>query len=205
MASSGSRARPSPSSSPAIRTEPRTARRPSAWSTSARGGNRLRRQRPGPHRHPDGLRAPPRRIRRGTAVLVLTLRNAAVLARQVSTLHHLSGGRLALGVSLGGRPEEYLALDVPMKRRVAVFRESVTVLRRLLARQPVDHQGQFFHLENATGRRGRSPRGSASTWRRASPSSCWACRRWTSRTSGGWPKRWRRWCEAPRLAMPTRC
>ena len=93
-----------------------------------------------------------RRIRLGTAVLVLTLRNAAVLARQVSTLHHLSGGRLALGVSLGGRPEEYLALDVPMKRRVAVFRESVTVLRRLLAGQPVDHQGQFFHLENATVR-----------------------------------------------------
>ena len=48
-----------------------------------------------------------RRIQLGTAVLVLTLRNAAVLARQVSTLHHLSGGRLALGVSLGGRPEEY--------------------------------------------------------------------------------------------------
>src|SRR3989442_8739978 len=39
-----------------------------------------------------------------------------------------------------------------MKRRVAVFRESVTVLRRLLAGQPVDHQGQFFHLENATVR-----------------------------------------------------
>ena len=48
-----------------------------------------------------------RRIQLGTAVLVLTLRNAAVLARQVYTLHHFSGGRLALGVSLGGRPEEY--------------------------------------------------------------------------------------------------
>ena len=90
-----------------------------------------------------------RRIELGTAVLVLTLRHAAVVARQVSTLHHLSGGRLALGVSLGGRPEEYLGLGVPMKRRVAVFRESVTVLRRLLAGQPVDYQGEFFRLENA--------------------------------------------------------
>jgi alkanesulfonate monooxygenase SsuD/methylene tetrahydromethanopterin reductase-like flavin-dependent oxidoreductase (luciferase family) len=93
-----------------------------------------------------------RRIQLGTAVLVLTLRHAAVLARQVSTLHHLSGGRLALGISLGGRPEEYLGLAVPMKRRVAVFRESVTVLRRLLAGQPVDHAGEFFRLENATVR-----------------------------------------------------
>jgi len=90
-----------------------------------------------------------RRIQLGTAVLVLTLRNAAVVARQVSTLHHLSGGRLALGVSLGGRPEEYLGLGVPMKRRVSLFRESVTVLRRLLAGQPVDLQGEFFRLENA--------------------------------------------------------
>ncbi len=90
-----------------------------------------------------------RRILLGTAVLVLTLRNDAVVARQVSTLHHLSGGRLTLGVSLGGRPEEYLGLGVPMKRRVSLFRESVTVLRRLLAGQPVDLQGEFFRLENA--------------------------------------------------------
>lgn len=93
-----------------------------------------------------------RRIQLGTAVLVLTLRNAAVVARQASTLHHLSGGRLALGVSLGGRPEEYGGVGVPMTRRVAVFRESLTVLRRLLAGRPVDHQGEFFRLESATVR-----------------------------------------------------
>ncbi|HYS18334.1 MAG TPA: LLM class flavin-dependent oxidoreductase [Candidatus Binatia bacterium] len=93
-----------------------------------------------------------RRIELGTAVLVLTLRHAAVVARQVSTLDHLSGGRLALGVSLGGRPEEYLGLGVPMEHRVAVFRESVTVVRRLLDGQPVSHRGRFFQLENATVR-----------------------------------------------------
>ena len=66
----------------------------------------------------------------GTAVLVVTLRAAAVVARQVSTLQHLSGGRVALGVSLGGRPEEYAAVGVPMNRRVTVFRESVAVIRQ---------------------------------------------------------------------------
>src|SRR5207247_5881735 len=88
-----------------------------------------------------------RRIELGTAVLVLTLRHAAVVARQVSTLHHLSGGRLALGVSLGGRPEEYVAVNVPMNRRVTVFQESVAVIRRLLTGEPVEQQGQFFRLE----------------------------------------------------------
>jgi probable F420-dependent oxidoreductase len=99
-----------------------------------------------------GAAASTRRIQLGTAVLVLTLRNAAVLARQVATLHHLSGGRLALGVSLGGRPEEYVAAGVPMARRVAVFRESLTVLRRLLAGEPVEHHGEFFRLQGATVR-----------------------------------------------------
>jgi alkanesulfonate monooxygenase SsuD/methylene tetrahydromethanopterin reductase-like flavin-dependent oxidoreductase (luciferase family) len=93
-----------------------------------------------------------RRVQVGTAVLLLNLRHAAVVARQVSTLSHLCGGRLAVGVSLGGRPDEYQALGVPMQKRVAVFRESLTVLRRLLTGQPVEHQGQFFQLQGATVR-----------------------------------------------------
>jgi alkanesulfonate monooxygenase SsuD/methylene tetrahydromethanopterin reductase-like flavin-dependent oxidoreductase (luciferase family) len=122
-----------------------------------------------------------RRIELGTAVLVLTLRNAAVLARQVSTLQHLSGGRLALGVSLGGRPEEYAAVGVPMARRVAVFRESVTVLRRLLAGEPVDHHGEFFRLEQATV---RPPRRFRSTWVGTPRERCAAPESWP--TAGSW-------------------
>jgi len=89
------------------------------------------------------------RIELGTAVLVVTLRAAAVVARQVSTLHHLSGGRVALGVSLGGRPEEYKAVGAAMNRRVTVFRENVDVIRRLLAGEPVDYRGQLIQLEKA--------------------------------------------------------
>ena len=93
-----------------------------------------------------------RRIELGTAVLVITLRAAAVVARQVSTLHHLSGGRVALGVSLGGRLEEYKAVGVPMNRRVTLFTESVAALRRLLAGEPVDYRGQLIQLEKAVVR-----------------------------------------------------
>ena len=90
-----------------------------------------------------------RRIELGTAVLVVTLRAAAVVARQVSTLHHLSGGRVALGVSLGGRPEEYKAVGAAMNRRVTVFRENVDVIRRLSAGEPVDYRGRLIQLEKA--------------------------------------------------------
>ena len=90
-----------------------------------------------------------RRLLLGTAVMVLNLRQAPVVARQVSTLHHLSGGRVALGVSLGGRAEEYQGLGLPMNRRVSLFRDSMVVLRELLAGEPVSHQGRFFPLEGA--------------------------------------------------------
>jgi alkanesulfonate monooxygenase SsuD/methylene tetrahydromethanopterin reductase-like flavin-dependent oxidoreductase (luciferase family) len=89
------------------------------------------------------------RLQLGTAVLVLTLRQAAVVARQVSTLHHLAAGRLALGVSLGGRPNEYQSLGVPMARRVTVFRESIQALRQLLSGQAVAYQGQYLQLADA--------------------------------------------------------
>jgi alkanesulfonate monooxygenase SsuD/methylene tetrahydromethanopterin reductase-like flavin-dependent oxidoreductase (luciferase family) len=89
------------------------------------------------------------RVQLGTAVLVLNLRHAPVVARQVSTLHHLSGGRVTLGVSIGGRPEEYQALGVPMHRRVGVFRDGLTALRGLLAGVPVTQTASFFPLEDA--------------------------------------------------------
>lgn len=90
-----------------------------------------------------------RTIRLGTAVMVVNLRQAPVVARQVSTLQHLSGGRVSLGISIGGRPEEYQALGVPMDRRVAVFRDSIDTLRQLLSGEPANRPGGFFPMADA--------------------------------------------------------
>ena len=89
------------------------------------------------------------RIQLGTAVTVLNLRQAPVLARQIATLQHLSGGRITLGVSIGGRPNEYQALKIPMERRVSVFKESLRVLRLLLAGETANFNGTFFDLSEA--------------------------------------------------------
>ena len=89
------------------------------------------------------------RVQLGTAVLVLALRNAPLLARQVSTLDYLSGGRLALGISVGGHPSEYQGLGIPMQQRVARLRENITVLRQLLSGEPVSTQGRFYDLHKA--------------------------------------------------------
>ena len=75
----------------------------------------------------------------GTAVMAVNLRRAAVVARQVSTLAHLSGDRFVLGASLGGRPDEYAAVGVPMSRRVAVFRDGLKVVTSLLSGEELEH------------------------------------------------------------------
>ena len=94
------------------------------------------------------------RIQLGTAVLLLALRNAPALARQISTMDYLSGGRLNLGISIGGRPAEYLGLGLKQSERVAHLRESITVLNLLLSGEPVTYSGRFYKLDEATVRPG---------------------------------------------------
>lgn len=88
-------------------------------------------------------------IRLGTAVLLLSLRNAPALARQVSTMDHLSGGRLSLGISIGGRPNEYPGLGIRESKRVARLRENIAVLKQLLNGELVTYEGRFYQLEEA--------------------------------------------------------
>jgi alkanesulfonate monooxygenase SsuD/methylene tetrahydromethanopterin reductase-like flavin-dependent oxidoreductase (luciferase family) len=52
------------------------------------------------------------RIRLGTAVVALPLREPLLLAKQVATLGALSGGRIVLGVGLGAYPEELAAVSL---------------------------------------------------------------------------------------------
>lgn len=50
------------------------------------------------------------RIRLVTSILIAAYRDsAAVLAKQLATIHHLSGGRLTVGLAAGGREDDYLA------------------------------------------------------------------------------------------------
>lgn len=90
------------------------------------------------------------RIRLGTAVLLFAFRNAVLVAKQAATLDYLSGGRLSLGISLGGSEREFKGLGVPIKERVARLRENITVLRRLLTGEPVTFQGRFYNLEGVS-------------------------------------------------------
>jgi alkanesulfonate monooxygenase SsuD/methylene tetrahydromethanopterin reductase-like flavin-dependent oxidoreductase (luciferase family) len=86
-----------------------------------------------------------RRLMLGTSVLLLPLRHPTPVAKQVTTLDHLTEGRFILGVGVGGEfPREYAACDVPHNERGARLAEGVTVLRKFFTGQPVSHHGRFY-------------------------------------------------------------
>jgi alkanesulfonate monooxygenase SsuD/methylene tetrahydromethanopterin reductase-like flavin-dependent oxidoreductase (luciferase family) len=74
------------------------------------------------------------RIRLTTSILVVPYReSAAILAKQTATLHHLSGGRLVLGVAVGGRADDYEPFGVPMAGRGKRFEDMLEEIKRLWA------------------------------------------------------------------------
>ena len=89
-----------------------------------------------------------RRLQLGTAVYLLPLRHPTPVAKQVSTLDHLTEGRFIFGVGVGGEfPKEYEACGVPIAERGARLSESFTVLRKLWSGEPTSHAGRFFQFE----------------------------------------------------------
>ncbi len=89
----------------------------------------------------------------GSAVYLPNLRHPVNVAHQTATLDQLSGGRLALGVGVGGGPavrREHEQMGVPFARRGAMLDEALAVVTALWSGGPVDHDGEFFHLEDAS-------------------------------------------------------
>ena len=71
------------------------------------------------------------RIRLGTSVLVLPLRNPYAVAKQAATLHRLSGERLTLGVGAGWDAAEFAAVGVEFADRGKLTDEGLKILRNL--------------------------------------------------------------------------
>src|SRR6201998_1529237 len=78
-----------------------------------------------------GIAARTKRIKMGTGILVLPLRNAVSLAKQLSSMDQLSEGRLIMGMASGWYKREFDAMGVPFEKRGKIMDENLEVLRRL--------------------------------------------------------------------------
>ncbi len=89
-----------------------------------------------------------RSVRLGTLVTPLSRRRPHVVAKQLTTLDHLSGGRAVLGVGLGepvDRDFADLGEETDRRVRASMLDEALTVIDGLL-RGPVDVRGEHYSV-----------------------------------------------------------
>jgi probable F420-dependent oxidoreductase len=89
------------------------------------------------------------RVRIGTSILLLPLYTPAVVAKQIADLDHVTGGRVTLGVGVGGEyPQEFRACQVPLAERGRRTDEAIPLLRRLWTGEELSHAGPFYPMDD---------------------------------------------------------
>lgn len=89
------------------------------------------------------------RIRLGTATICAPFTAPALLAKALSSLDVVSGGRLTVGLGMGWLREEYVAAGVPYERRGARMDEYLRCLHALWTQDPVEFAGEFYTVPGA--------------------------------------------------------
>ena len=84
----------------------------------------------------------------GTAVLLAPLYHPVIAAKQFAELDRMTGGRVAVGVGVGGEYEmEFAACQANVRDRGARCDEAIGIMRRLWAGERVDNPGPFWPFE----------------------------------------------------------
>jgi len=87
-----------------------------------------------------------KKVALGTSVLDIPYYNPVMLARRLTTIDILSGGRLRVGLGLGWSQDEMDASGGNMKERGARADEFLKVLVAIWTRDPVEFNGRFFRV-----------------------------------------------------------
>jgi probable F420-dependent oxidoreductase len=92
------------------------------------------------------LAAHTKRIFLGTSVINIPYYNPVMLGRRLTTIDHLSTGRLRVSFGLGWSQDEMDATGADMKHRGARADEFLQVLKAVWTQNPVEFHGKFFNL-----------------------------------------------------------
>jgi probable F420-dependent oxidoreductase len=87
------------------------------------------------------------KLRVGTGCCLVAQNDPIILAKEVATLDHLSGGRFNFGVGFGWNAEEARDHGVPFKRRRDVVREKVLAMKELWTKEEASYEGEFVSFE----------------------------------------------------------
>ncbi len=87
-----------------------------------------------------------KKVALGTAVLILPLYDAVLLARRLTTIDILSGGRLRAGFGLGWSPDEYEATNTLWQDRARRFEDALELIKKIWAGGNLAHDSEFITL-----------------------------------------------------------
>jgi F420-dependent oxidoreductase-like protein len=96
-----------------------------------------------------GLAAVTSRLRLGVLVTPATFRHPSVLAKAVTAVDHISGGRVELGLGVGWHEAEHAAFGFafpPLGERLEMLEEQLAVLRGAWADGPFSFEGKHYRL-----------------------------------------------------------
>ncbi len=88
------------------------------------------------------------RVRLGTSILILPLRNPVLLAKQLATLQFLSNNRVVLGAGVGWYPPEFEAVATKKSERGARTDEIMDIIIPLLEGERVTYSGRFYSVDD---------------------------------------------------------
>lgn len=89
------------------------------------------------------------RLRLGTAVTVLSIRDPIWTSKMVATLDRLSNGRFDFGVGYGWIDREIENHGVPFRERREVFRDKLRIIRALWTNDVASHEGSHVSLQDS--------------------------------------------------------
>jgi probable F420-dependent oxidoreductase len=85
-----------------------------------------------------------KRIRLGTGICLVPERDPLVLAKEVATLDHYSGGRFDFGIGAGWLRDESEIMGVEFKRRWPITREYIRAMKELWTKPHASFEGEFI-------------------------------------------------------------
>jgi alkanesulfonate monooxygenase len=88
-----------------------------------------------------------KKIKLGTGILVLPLRNPVLLAKQLSSMDLLTQGRLLLGMASGWYKREFDSVGVPFEKRGKIMDESLAIMSRLWTEDLVAWESPPYHMK----------------------------------------------------------
>ncbi len=88
------------------------------------------------------------RVKLGTSVMVMPIREPVLLAKQLATMQFLSNNRIVLGAGIGWYPPEYAATGVKKSERGARTDEILEIIVPLLEGETVTYRGKFYNIED---------------------------------------------------------